>query len=103
MEKHRDMAAKGKGNGHQHRRYPAEHVLRKIHHCTFGRKISRRPFLGYYPQNFTFYLSKILTTSFLVTALFYDFLPFTLPSFLFLNSTFSPKQFFSDLFLTFYP
>src|SRR6218665_907788 len=24
----------------------AEHVLRKIHHCTFGRKISERPFLG---------------------------------------------------------
>ena len=22
----------------------AEHVLRKIHHCTFGRKISGRPF-----------------------------------------------------------
>src|SRR6218665_2938855 len=72
MEKHRDMAAKGKGNGHQHRRYPAEHVLRKIHHCTFGQKISGRPFLGFYPQNFTFYLSKILMTfvSFLVIALF---------------------------------
>src|SRR6218665_3812208 len=31
-------------------RYP-EHVLRKIHHCTFPRKISRRPFLGFYPKN----------------------------------------------------
>src|SRR6218665_3799890 len=29
----------------------AEHVLRKIHHCTFPRKISRRPFLGLYPKN----------------------------------------------------
>src|SRR6218665_1590984 len=25
-----------------------EHVLRKIHHCTFGRKISERPFLEFY-------------------------------------------------------
>src|SRR6218665_489073 len=30
---------------------PPEHVLRKIHHCTFPRKISRRPFLGFYPKN----------------------------------------------------
>jgi len=52
MEKHRDMAAKGKGNGHQHRRYPAEHVLRKIHHCTFGRKISGRPFFRILPPKF---------------------------------------------------
>ena len=29
----------------------AEHVLRKIHHCTFPWKISRRPFLGFYPKN----------------------------------------------------
>src|SRR6218665_1204543 len=29
----------------------SEHVLRKIHHCTFPRKISRQPFLGFYPKN----------------------------------------------------
>src|SRR6218665_2581072 len=31
--------------------FTSEHVLRKIHHCTFPRKISRRPFLGFYPKN----------------------------------------------------
>src|SRR6218665_3545425 len=28
----------------------AEHVLRKIHHCTFWPKISQRPFLGFQPK-----------------------------------------------------
>src|SRR6218665_2949445 len=45
-------------------RSQAEHVLRKIHHCTFGRKIFRRPFLGFYPKNGTFYLGKIPMTFF---------------------------------------
>src|SRR6218665_21469 len=31
-----------------------DNVLRKIHHCTFGRKISERPFLGILPQNLQF-------------------------------------------------
>ena len=53
-----------------------EHVLRKIDHCTFGRKISQRPFFTILPLNCTFYLSKILMTFFLVVALFYDFLAF---------------------------
>ena len=35
----------------------AEHVLRKIHHCTFPRKISRRPFLGFYPKNLYIFFS----------------------------------------------
>jgi len=36
----------------------AEHVLRKIHHCTFGTKIPRRPFLGFYPSKFDFTSQK---------------------------------------------
>ena len=31
-----------------------EHVLRKIHHCAFGKKISQRPFLSFYPKIFHF-------------------------------------------------
>src|SRR6218665_2253543 len=34
--------------------WAAEHVLRKIHHCTFRRKISERPFLRILPQNLQF-------------------------------------------------
>src|SRR6218665_3714232 len=40
--------------------FTAEHVLRKIHHCTFGRKIFSTTFFRILPQNFTFYSSKIL-------------------------------------------
>src|SRR6218665_2862548 len=56
-------------------RWPAaEHVLRKIHHFTFARTISGRPFLGFYPK-IVHFLSKILMT-------------FLWPSVLFLNSTY---------------
>src|SRR6218665_1312273 len=41
-----------------------EHVLRKIHHCTFGRKIPGRPFLGFYPRKFDFISQKVLMTFF---------------------------------------
>ena len=37
----------------------AEHVLRKIHHCTFVRKISQRPFLGFYPKILQFISKKL--------------------------------------------
>src|SRR6218665_3295108 len=47
--------------------FTSEHVLRKIHHCTFDRNISGRPF----------YLSKILMTFFSHRP-FYRFLPFRL-------------------------
>src|SRR6218665_2409301 len=50
-----------------------EHVLRKIHHCTFPRKISRRPFLGFYPKNvYIFSLKNSDDLFFLVIALFHD-------------------------------
>ena len=62
----------------------AEHVLRKIHHCTFGRKISERPFFSHH-------------------LFFYDFLALrmwqTTPPFLLLNPKFSPHKFLHDLFL----
>ena len=88
-----------------------EHVLRKIHHYTFGRKISGRTFFRILPQNCTFFLSKFWWPFFSHRP-FYDFysLPCLTdwPSFLFLNSTFSPQKFLDDLFrilplnLTFY-
>ena len=49
-----------------------EHVLRKIHHCTFCRKISGRPFLGFYLQNF---ISQKFWWLFLVIAFFTIFYP----------------------------
>jgi len=42
----------------------AEHVLRKLHHCTFGRKNFWTTFFRILPQNLAFYLSEILMTFF---------------------------------------
>src|SRR6218665_1351211 len=51
----------------------SEHVLRKIHHCTFPRKISRQPFLGFYPKNvYIFSLKNSDDLFFLLIALFHD-------------------------------
>src|SRR6218665_1654372 len=42
-----------------------EHVLRKIHHCTFWPKISQRPFFGFQPKKFHLIIyKKILMTYF---------------------------------------
>src|SRR6218665_1310885 len=50
----------------------AEHVLRKIHHCTFGQKIPGRSFFRILPKKILCYLSKILMTFFLVIDFFLD-------------------------------
>ena len=74
-------------------------------HCTFGRKISQRPFLGFYPKILHFISQKFWW-------LFFSHHPFSrssilpylthCPSFLFLNSTFYRQKFLDDLFLGFY-
>src|SRR6218665_118460 len=51
-----------------------EYVLRKIHYCTFGRKISERPFLRILPQNLQFLSVENSDDLFLVITSFYDFL-----------------------------
>jgi len=81
-----------------------EHVLRKIHHYTFGRKISQRPFIGFYPKIVHFISQKFWWP-------FFSHRPFLrfsslpcltdCPSFLFLNSTFSQQKFLDDLFSDF--
>src|SRR6218665_1873116 len=68
----------------------AEHVLRKIHHCTFPRKISRRPFLGFYPKNFYIFSLKNSDDLFFFFFFFFLFMPFFSP--------FSPFFFYSSLF-----
>src|SRR6218665_1597013 len=70
-----------------------EHVLRKIHHCTFGRKNFSTTFFRILSKNVTCYPSKILMTFFSSLPYFTDY-----PSFMFLNSTFSPQKFLNDLF-----
>ena len=76
----------------------ALHVLRKIHHCTFGRKFLNDLF-RILPQNCKFYPSKILMTCFSHRPfLRFSSLPYLTdcPSFLFLNSKFSPQKFLND-------
>ena len=51
----------------------AEHVLRKIHHCTFWRKnFSTTTFLGFYPK-MSYFISKKFWWPFLVIDLFLRF------------------------------
>ena len=54
-----------------------EHVLRKIHHCTFGREISQRPILGVNPKIWHFIILSLKNSDylFLVIALFTIFYP----------------------------
>src|SRR6218665_613641 len=69
----------------------SEHVLRKIHHCTFPRKISRQPFLGFYPKNvYIFSLKNSDDLFFLVIALFHDLHTLFFKSSAFLTSLLHP-------------